>query len=511
MRRTVRVASVASAALVAGLLSGSGSRADEQPPALVELAYECALPAAANADASPDPSQDTTATGADTTKAAAKLAATVKVTTRLPTTAVTGQPIEAGPVQVETALPRAELADRLPAGDELASEATLAVEVRQNGEKAAATWSGLSGRADMPADGTDLALPHTGDVPSITVGSPGEIELIAGDLTLTVTPASGTPVTATCSPAQGADRGLAKVAVPDEQGTEPEQSPSQDASPDEGSEQPRDGVTVNPGDEPKVAPEVTCGPKPTGDLDTSQAPPPPVPPDVSQLPGFQACAYAVGLATVRKQNGSMVINDPSATPALMDVAANVQVGSATDPVTGENWSRFDSLGRLVLPEADSTFLGFGFMPVSARVAFDTGPITISTGDTRTLGGSFAVATFFQTLRIRSVKVNGTTLPVGPDCRTEKAFRVTLRGTINDDGSGSYTNVLAGGLLTGKVDIPAFTGCGTGGENLNRLFTAAISGPDNLIAMNQAPVCSPELQFGCPPVVPPLPPIKLSAP
>ncbi|MEV1018939.1 DUF6801 domain-containing protein [Streptomyces sp. NPDC050264] len=491
-RRSVRVASVASAALVAGLLSGSGSQADEQPPSAAELAYECLIPPAADADA---------------TAAPQKLATAVKVTTQLPRTAVTGKPIQAGPVQMEAVLPRAGLADLLPAGDELTSQATLGVEVRQNEDKANATWSSLDGRATMPMEGEHVVLPYNGDVPSVTVNSPGDIELLAGDLALTVTPSSGAPVTLTCSPGKDTDPLLARVAVPGGDETEPGGSPSSSAGPDEGSDESRDGVTVTPKDEPK-ADEVTCGPRPTGEPDVSQAPTPPFPPEITQADGFGGCAYAVGLATVRKQNGSMIINDPSRTPALMNISGGIKGANVADPDTGAFfWNRIDSIGELTLPDSDSTFLSFGFAPVSAKVAFDNGLVSISTGNTYYGEGAYAVVTFFQTIHIRSAKVNGVPLPLGANCRTEKPFRITLRGSFKDDGTGTYTNVLFGGLLTGKVDIPAFTGCGTGGENLNPLFTASISGPDNQIAMNQAPVCAPEYGFGCPPAMATLPPTK----
>ncbi|MET9494617.1 DUF6801 domain-containing protein [Streptomyces sp. NPDC006552] len=494
-RRLVRVASVASAALVAGLLSGSGSQADEKPLPSVELAYECTLPPAS---------------GSDATAPAVKLDATVKVSTQAPATAVTGQPIQIGPVQVDTRLPRAVLAASLPAGAELTSEAALGVQVRQNKDTADATWSGLGARTTVPAEGPDITLAHTGDVASVTVNASGTVELLARQLVLTVSPANASPVTATCSPAEGADPLLARIAVPGDPETDPGGSSPSSSPTDDSGEDTSDGVTVTPKDEPK-AEATTCGPRPKGEPDLSQVPlPPGQNPTPFPIDGIQSCAYAVGLATVRKQNGSMIINDPSASPALMDVDGAMQVANYYNEETQENYLRLDSVGLLTLPDATSTFLGFGFVPVSAKVAFENSPISISTGNMTGPLDPFAVVTFVQTLRIRSVKVNGTTLPVGSSCRTEKPFRVTLRGKFGADGSGSYVNVFAGGLLSGKVTIPAFTGCGVGGENLNPLFTASISGPDNLISMNQAPVCGldPAGAFGCPPVVPSLPPFKL---
>ncbi|WP_111662069.1 MULTISPECIES: DUF6801 domain-containing protein [unclassified Streptomyces] len=440
-----------------------------------------------------------------------KLEATVKVSTQAPTTAVTGHPIQIGPVQVETRLPRAELAELLPAGAELTSEATLGVEVRQNKDTADATWSGLGARSTVPADGPDITLTHTGDVSSVTVNASGVIELLARQLVLTVSPANASPVTATCSPAEDADPLLARIAVPDDPGTDPGGSSPSDTPTGKGDKSPRDGLTVTPKDEPK-AEEATCGPRPSGDPDLSQVPlPPGADPAVYPIEGLQACAYAAGLATVRKQDGSMIINDPSASPALMDVNGAMQAASYPYPEDPTKvYLRLDSVGKLTLPDATSTFLGFGFVPVTAKVSFENSPITISTGNMRDEFDPFAVVTFVQTLRIRSVKVNGTSLPVGDNCRTKTPFRVTLRGKFGPDGSGSYVNVFAGGLLSGKVTIPGFTGCGVGGENLNPLFTASISGPDNLISMNQAPVCGldPWGAFGCPPVMATLPPYKL---
>ncbi|MCQ4211140.1 DUF6801 domain-containing protein [Streptomyces longispororuber] len=503
-RHPVRIASVASAALIAGLLSGAGSRADEQPPAAAVLDYACRLPAPAAGTASP----------ADTP--AEPVHAVVKVATQLPETAVPGRPIQVGPVQLEAVLPRAALTDLLPAGTTgIDTGATLGVHVRQNEQTAEATWSQLAGRSDLPAEGADLSLRVTGEVPTVTVSSPGDLELFGGDLTLNIAPAAGgTPVTVTCAPAEGDEPLLARAHVP---GGEPSDGPSAGDSPDAGAGQgERDGIDVAPNAADTPTGADTCPPDmPTGELDLSQMPPPlpgTVLRDPITLPGQPVCAYAVGFGTVRKLDGSMVINDPSKTPALMNVRANAQTITYK---SGPYYAALNSLAEVTLPDAESTFLGFGFAPVTAKVTFETGKLTISTGS---IGNPpnrepFAVATFFQSLRIHDVKVNGTPLDVGPDCRTSKPYRATLRADFSE--GGGYKDVLHGGVLSGVVDIPAFTGCvGKSGENVDALFTASISGPGNLVTMNQAEVCSPKGKDspGCPPVIPPLPPIgKPSAP
>ncbi|MFF2848126.1 DUF6801 domain-containing protein [Streptomyces sp. NPDC058001] len=520
--RTWRMASVASVALVAGLLSGPGSRAEEAPAPVV-IAYACVLPPAASpepsaSDAGTDSGAGTgsgtgTASGAGAAAGAEKLRITVEIATSLPSAATVGKPIQPGPVRVEARLPYAELAPRFPTGTTgLSGDATLGVQVRQNDDTADATWSRLTAQTETPAAEAELRLGHSGEVPTITVGSPGDIELTAGGLTLTVTPtvdgapADGSATTLTCGTSDPDAAGFARVGVPGDGSPSAPGSSASGAAPGDGGAG-RDGISVAPGEDGPRGAE-TCPPEvPKGDLDLSQLPPPRPgtvlnPPFV--LPGVPVCAYAVGLGTVRKLNGSMIINDPEREPALMNVRANMQ---STTRREGPFYVRFDSLGALQLPDSRSTFLGFGFTPVTAAVEFETTPITISTGtiDVFPNAEPFAVVTFLQSLRLHDVKVNGTPLDVGPNCRTAKPFRVTLRGDFTST-TGRYINVLIGGLLTGTVDIPAFTGCGTNGEDVSPLFTASISGPGNLITMNQATVCSPGGvgMPGCPPAIPPLP-------
>lgn len=60
-------------------------------------------------------------------------------------------------------------------------------------------------------------------------------------------------------------------------------------------------------------------------------------------------------------------------------------------------------------------------------------------------------------------------------------------------------------MSGVVTIPAFSGCGTGGEDLDSLFTASISGPGNAIIMNQGTTCIPvEPSTICPATMPVIP-------
>ncbi|MER6505121.1 DUF6801 domain-containing protein [Streptomyces sp. NPDC001455] len=494
-RRSVRLASVAAVALLAGLLSGSGSAAEEGGSA-VTLAYDCALPGG---------------TGR----------VTVRVTTAFPSSGTAGTPLESGPVTVDVRLARSDLEALLPAGTEVvASTATLAVGIRQQDRSAEARWLDLPAPGSaVPAEG-EVSLVHTGPVPSVTLPAAGDVTFTAGRLTLGLRPVADTapeagaesgPAAAPplgCEPAEDGGRPLATVPVtagppdPWPSGTEGDEgSRGTDGSADAG-----DRIAVEPRTAEAGSEEPCPVDPPTGTADWSDAPKPPEGGPVMEVDipggGTFGCAYAVGMATVYKLNGAMIINDPAKKPGLISVLANVHRGQRAANAPGGYYLRLDSLGNLKLPDADSTFLTFGFQPVSAKVEFENGPLTISTGNIGT--GStktyFATASFKQSLRLRDVEVNGTPLDVGPNCRTAAPFKVVLNGDFP-----KYVNVFGGGPMNGKVEIPPFSGCGTGGEDLDNLFTAAISGPGNVVAMNQGMTCVPsDSSTFCPPTVPTLP-------
>ncbi|MYQ76163.1 MULTISPECIES: DUF6801 domain-containing protein [unclassified Streptomyces] len=480
--RSVKVASVAGLALLAGLLSGGGSAADESPGP-VALAAAC---------------------GAEDGEQVA-VPATVALSVDVPATGEVDRPVQPGPVSFALTLSRADLAGLLPEGAEaVVSRAALKVKVAQNGESAEARWELNAPSTPLPADG-DVTLVHTGEVPYVTFGSAGDVDFSVGEFTVelrsaTVAPDETVPAltTVTCRLKESGSGHLATTRVADVGGDEPSGAPATPSTPAGGSAREDDkDITVEPraaGDEDADFCPVE---PPEGEVDGSNAPQPPpgAPVRVMELPGVFMCANAVGLANVQKLNGAMIINGGAA-PALISVLSpKVATVRATNQEGGA-YTRYDSLANLDLPDAESTFLTFGFQPVTAKVSFETGPMTISIGNYISPAGreTFSVASFYQSLRLHDVRVNGTPLDVGSDCRTSKPFKVLL------NGGDKYTNVGVGGLLEGEVDIPPFVGCGTGGEDLNSLFTASLSGPGNRIFMNQASTCIPgnPTKSYCPP-------------
>ncbi|GGP57835.1 DUF6801 domain-containing protein [Streptomyces melanogenes] len=430
-------------------------------------------------------------------------AVTVGFTGVHPTGGRPGQPLRAERFAVRPELTPDAVAALLPPGaTEVSGTARLAVDVAQNGASARADWAGLV--APAVGAGADGLLPvFAGEVPVITVGSPGEVTLTAGELTLMVqvgaapssgsTPAPGAsespgatqppsptaPLELHCLPAAPPGPRLAAwtVTEPSTPGTAAA-SPAPSTSADARTHKP--AIQVGPA--PLATAPVCPADPPAGELDPSRLPKPP-PGAVEGHLGASLCVVAVGYATVHKLGSAMVVNDPHDSPGPM----HLNLGKRT--VGAPDYDESDSVGLLRFPDARSTFLAFGFQPTSARVSFEPEPVTvvnIRRGETFT-----TTIAYRQYLRVHDVRVNGVPLDVGRRCRTARPFDTVL--------SGSY-NFLTGGILDGQIAIPPFAGCGSRGEDLSPLFTAALSGPGNAVRIRQGQLAG----AGSAPPVPELP-------
>ncbi|OUZ10550.1 hypothetical protein BHE97_07275 [Aeromicrobium sp. PE09-221] len=112
-------------------------------------------------------------------------------------------------------------------------------------------------------------------------------------------------------------------------------------------------------------------------------------------------------------------------------------------------------------------------------------------------------------------VDGVPVDVGPACRTEHAAEIDLWAEF-DEGYytaagggplGAYDGLHPGSIIpldhplyfgafdgrdipaSAGIDVPAFTGCGTGGDDLSPLVTAMASGPNNPVRAVQGPLIS----------------------
>lgn len=426
-------------ALVTGSLPGGAAQARAQEADAV-LTYACRLPSGTSQEVG------------------------VRVRGTFPAAGTAGRPVQPGRVTATVTIPKATVPEVGAPGAAVVGTGELGVSVRQNGKAAAAMWPGLTTPATPIADGADLVLAASGDVPPVTPARTGDLTFTAGKLVLELSPRDAhggvprdakPPVTIGCEPS--GEHVLATVPVP--AGT----APATSAPPKTG----KRSAAEAPGGTP-----AECG-KFTGPNDD----------------WYSGCVYLSGFSNVTKLKGAAILNDPEfGRPALTNL-----VYSLTD--TGASVRQ-----RFVSPlRSRSTFLTFGFMPTTATMEMRQRPL--KPGEDH---GTFEAVSDMQTgiqsvnahmrmsIRISDVSVNGTQLDVGENCRTATDADIVLKGQM--------TSVLEGGTLDGSFRIPRFTGCGAG-EDLGPLFNGTVSGPGNLLRVSLGATCIPDADISCPPAVP----------
>lgn len=437
--RTVRLAAVATAAVLAGLLPGTNSAATEGDGELT-LAYACRF-------------------------ASGEQDVAVRFSQAYPEAAVRGRPIQPGDLTARITIPRAGVTAMLPArAAALTGTGTLTAHVVQGASKADAHWPDLQAPS-TPVGGTDdLVLVLGGEVPALTVTAPGAVTFTAGDLDLTLrptaagtasptpsapagtsapatpappaaggtslagttssgTPGAGTSATApgaatsaatsvpaataaplpeikgTCSPKPGQDAVLARVPVPAAGAAGPKDGRSAPATRSGPSALPRSPSPDAPAGTPdkqgatrnsiELAPALHSGTYTCerthvpGEIDQSALPEAPEGtnfypgPDDPPLPDDATCAYAVGFSNVLKLKGAMVVNDPHGHPGLTTVQTVRSGYKQPDENNQGLYYELDSRGWMDLPPSEATFLTFGFAPTSAKMYFvPDGALTI---------------------------------------------------------------------------------------------------------------------------------------
>ncbi|MFD7699860.1 DUF6801 domain-containing protein [Streptomyces caelestis] len=437
----------------------------------------------------------------------------VRVSAAFPDRVEAGEAVSPADVTTTVELPAEAVADLTALKATTARAATrLTVGVAQDEAAAEATWHGAAEPVALPGSGP-LTLTATGDVPSVTGRSDGDLTFSAGNLAvdLELGAADGTAadpgtLTLDCSLAEDApEEGLLATVRVGTDTAGPSGSPSPSGSAP-GTPAPSSGTPDAPEDrQGDRAPEVAGNPP--GAAAARDAPPcryddehPPTPASLN--------AYVTGYTNVKKLKGASLLP-----PSCMLIEQGNPVDGPPDPdylifdtaSTGD----FHYEGRKQTPPFESTFLTFGFTPVTATMVLEqTGPITIDSrikmrwSDFRTITDTYVRAPLV--LRVTALEVNGTPLDIGPGCRTEKPLtsvdpdpanhpgdHLVLYGRGEQDLGLPATGylLLSGGSLSGETTVPAFTGCDAGGENLDRLLTASVSGPGNLVKQVQGQTCS----------------------
>ncbi|MFD3682470.1 DUF6801 domain-containing protein [Streptomyces sp. NPDC058613] len=503
-RVRARGAALAALAALAPLIpSAAAAVGSQEIPA--KLTYDCALPSGHQR-------------------------AAVRVTATFPGRATAGERILPTGVTTTVELPAAAVTDltALKAATVL-PETRLTLHVAQRGASAQALWRGTAGAPPVavPAAGP-LTLTTTGDAPAVTAAADGDLTFTAADLgiDLALGTADGAPATPAslslaCTLAKDADGHglLATVPVgPAPSTPAPSGSPSPTAPTAPASGRPTDPASPTAPGTPKgstapgTPPDRAGGAKDkapkVGDARAgASAARPPAPPCVKQNPTDKSLnAFITGYSNVRKLGGASLI--PVSCVQIEQGDPDIAFPpDGSIHLLQKSEAYLDYQGRKQTPPFQSTFLTFGFTPTTATMILEqAGPMTVASDVLLVFPDNIA-ETYVRAplvLRVLDVKVNGTPLEVGPSCRTETPLsspepdpatypgpHLVMLGKgqlINGTDATGYV-LTSGGPLTGEVTIPPFTGCGAGGEDLDRLLTASISGPGNYVKQIQGQTCA----------------------
>ncbi|MGW5679090.1 DUF6801 domain-containing protein [Streptomyces sp. NPDC003860] len=478
--RTAVRAAVAAAVLGALLMPGARA-VDEERRIAVDLAYTCVFP-----------------TG--------KRSVDVTVAARLPATGAPGRPLAVEDVTTEVTLSAeagAELVGLSAA--EVTATTRLAVALAQRRHRADVTWEGApAGAVTVPApgseDGERVRLTAAGPVPVVTPGDTGPLTFTARALAvdLALRTADGAPaepptLALDCTPDFGRAGRLASVDIRDRATTAPPapsastpvpvpsapDGPRGDAAPD---------ADTGPGRELRAEPPAAPG-----------APADTAPPCVGDRTNPLALvAYVTGYANAAKQKAAGLnrLSCNKIVDKWKKIVPKPDGLHLVQHATGE----LDWQGERMMKPSPATFLTYGFMPTTATMELiQTKTMTI---DSDILLAKSTGVTYVRVplvLRLTDVEVNGVPLDVGPDCRTVGSLyskdpdpvqdtkdHVVLTGILKGRGDGYQ--LITGGVLTSTVTIPPFSGCGVG-EDLDAVFTSAVSGPGNYIKQVQGAPCA----------------------
>lgn len=401
----------------------------------------------------------------------------LRVTATFPAHGVVGDPVLPTDVTLALDVPPDALSELTAAG---AVAATSVVKLETSivaGETAAsAIWVAVQTEpVPLTTDGP-AKFAATSEPDPVTVHAAGDLSFTAAGLVATVTgrTADGAvteppSVTLSCIPDADQQAGLAVVPV------------FRAASPRSRAVEEPEIEVGDPGDE-------------SSPISALGTPPPechPIgpPPGVTNFQSY--CANAAGYANVEKLNASVL--QPT---TLVNVSAGAFV-IRCDGVTGKfcstNIMEPNYEGRTEFPPASGSFFTLGVMPTTGSMQMTpVGPAVIDIWFQGTAGR--ATARLKVDVRIFDARINGVPFDVGPNCRTATPVDVVMIATPQQY---SLTN---GGVLTGTITIPPFSGCGAT-EDLDPVFTALVSGPGNYLKMTQGKVCSLGNGVNCPPEVP----------
>ncbi|MEV4144309.1 DUF6801 domain-containing protein [Amycolatopsis sp. NPDC049691] len=168
--------------------------------------------------------------------------------------------------------------------------------------------------------------------------------------------------------------------------------------------------------------------------------------------------------------------------------------------------RSEITGELAFAPVTVSYLGYGFLPITATVEFL--PVDYRSG--ATMIHSFG--TLFDGIlrnhldvvsRLSDVKVNGVPLDAGPDCVSATPMPIDMIGEYDPFTGGLIgTDPANADPKYRGFSLPPFKNCGAA-EKLSSLFTGQNSGPGNQASarLTIIQLCTEADHRNCPPVAP----------
>ncbi|QKV81269.1 hypothetical protein HUT10_18315 [Amycolatopsis sp. Hca4] len=394
---------------------------------------------------------------------------TVETSATLPTQAKTGNSATIGRYSAQFSLPRDIALSLLPAGattGSLQGAVQLALTVHQ-GER--------SDQIPVPLTVAPTPLPETGDVTLTAIGAVPEIaintvgavtfDVTAPKLALAAVPAPG--ATATPAPEAAPAQPIACTLDPDQQTT-------------------LGTVLVLPTAKPGAEQKAALGAKAALDDE-------PPPPNEYTVP--------LGLITIMTKStvarlGATVTADPA---FLLNAFFTVDIDTAASRVSG----------AAIFKPATTSFLGFGFVPVTATVEFL--PLDYKNSKMIEVGGGLFTGddgfTYLRTElkvmgKLSGAKINGVPLDVGPDCVTSEPVSLEITGPYDPFTTGHVRTDPEKGFY-----LPPFRGCGADGQDLTPLLSGMSTGWGNQAFIDTYNLngCTEPDHTNCPPdTLPPIP-------
>ncbi|WP_242546611.1 DUF6801 domain-containing protein [Amycolatopsis sp. MtRt-6] len=395
---------------------------------------------------------------------------TVETSATLPGQAKTGTSATIGKYSAQFGLPRDVALSLLPAGataGSLQGAVQLDLTVHQ-GERSDRIPVALTvAPTPLPETG-DVTLTATGTVPEIAINTVGAVsfDVTAPKLALAAVPAADAPATPDASAAAPPAPPIACTLDPDQKAT-------------------LGTVLVMPA--PKPGAEQKAGLGAAAALEDEP------PPNEYTVP--------LGLITIMTKStvarlGATVVADPA---LLVNAFFTVDIDTGASRVSGS----------AVFKPATTSFLGFGFVPVTATVEF----LPVDWQNSKMIevgGGLFTDDEGYTNLRtelkvmgkLSGAKINGVPLELGPGCVTKEPVSLEI--------TGRYDPFTTGHVRTDPVKgfyLPPFRDCGFAGQDLTPLLSGMSTGWGNQAFIDTYNLngCTEPDHTNCPPdTLPPAP-------